>query len=82
MLDAIVAKTGPPVGRHLMAFISGTGDHELVYDVSIMNFIIEITSDFNSMLNTVQREARRWEYTGTHASQDLFFIDIYFYAQC
>ena len=36
VLDVILAKMGQsPDDSRLMTFISGTGDHELVYDVSI-----------------------------------------------
>ena len=57
MFDAIVAKTEPPTTeRPLMPFISGTGDHELVYDVSIIDFVIEISLNIDSMLNIAQRQ--------------------------
>lgn len=38
LLEAILAKINQVApGRHQFAFMSGTGDHEFVYDVSIMN---------------------------------------------
>ena len=73
VLDAIVARTGlDTVDRHLTVFISGTGDHQLIYDASIMSHIVEISSNSSSMLNIAQGEVWGWESIGTHTSQNLF----------
>ena len=70
MQNVILTKMGSSkTDRHLMT-LSGTGDHELVYDVSIMNFKPETTS--NSAVCG-------WESIGNYISQNLFYMYIYFH---
>ena len=80
LLEAILAKINQTPDRRFFAFISGTGDHELVYDVSLVNATIEISSTANSVLNIV-RETWGLESIGIHVPR-LFKKYIYFYNQC
>jgi hypothetical protein len=43
LLEAILAKVNQSAGpgQHVFVFVSGTGDHELVYDVCFVNTAIE-----------------------------------------
>ena len=73
LLEAILAKASQTAGpdERLFVFVSGTGDHEIVYDVSFINITSGTSSKFSSMLSIVQ-ETRELEFIGTHIPQNFY----------